>query len=93
VAMTLGGFGDVRRERAGAFLLSRLVESGGRVVAVRRLGQDRAGEVRLGRFLHNDAVTCDEMLQEAARRTAVRSTGRHVLAIQDTTSVRSEGGG
>ena len=33
------------------------------------------------------------MLQEAARRTAERCVGCHVLAVQDTTVVRSEGGG
>lgn len=33
------------------------------------------------------------MLSEAAGRTAERCMGRHVLAIQDTTVLRSEGGG
>ncbi len=33
------------------------------------------------------------MVAEAARRTGERCGGRHVLAIQDTTVVRSEGGG
>jgi hypothetical protein len=57
------------------------------------LGGDRAGEVRLTRFLRNEAVTCSEMLAEAAERTAERCVGRHVLAIQDTTVLRSHGGG
>jgi len=30
---------------------------------------------------------------EAAAQTAMRCEGRHVLAIQDTTVIRSEGGG
>src|SRR6202007_2784883 len=33
------------------------------------------------------------MTAEAGRRTAERCAGRHVLAIQDTTVVRSQGGG
>jgi len=33
------------------------------------------------------------MVGEAARRTAARCAGRHVLAIQDTTVVQSRGGG
>ena len=33
------------------------------------------------------------MVEEAGRRTAERCAGRHVLAIQDTTVVRSAGGG
>jgi hypothetical protein len=69
------------------------VESGGRKLRIRRLGGDRAGEIRLTRFLRNAAVTCSEMLAEAAERTAERCVGRHVLAIQDTTVLRSQGGG
>jgi hypothetical protein len=57
------------------------------------LGGDRAGEIQLTRFLRNDAVSVEEMLAEAARRTAERCAGRDVLAIQDTTVIRSHGGG
>jgi hypothetical protein len=60
---------------------------------VRRLGGNRAGEVRLTRLLRNEAFSCEEMLSEAARRTSERCVGQHVLAIQDTTVLRSEGGG
>lgn len=45
------------------------------------------------RFLRNDAVTVEEMLTEAASRTADRCGGRHIVAIQDTTVLRSKGGG
>jgi len=69
------------------------VETGGRRVRVRRLGGDRAGEVRLTRLLRNAAVTPEAMVAEAGSRTAGRCAGLHVLAIQDTTVVRSEGGG
>jgi hypothetical protein len=57
------------------------------------LGGSRAGEIRLTRLLRNEAFSCEEMLAEAAERTAERCAGRHVLAIQDTTVLRSEGGG
>jgi hypothetical protein len=66
---------------------------GGGRVRVRRLGGDRAGEIRLTRLLRNAAVTPEAMVAEAASRTAERCAGLHVLAIQDTTVVRSEGGG
>lgn len=69
------------------------METGGRRVRVRRLGGDRAGEIRLTRLLRNAAVTPGAMVAEAASRTAQRCAGLHVLAIQDTTVVRSEGGG
>lgn len=68
---------------------TRLVEIGGRGVRVRRLGQDRAGEIRITRFLRNPAVTIEEMVETAAARCEARVAGRHVLAIQDTTTVRA----
>jgi len=74
-------------------LRARLVEVGCRGVRVRRLGGDRAGEIRLTRFLRNRSVTPAEMAQTAGQATSGRCAGRHVLAIQDTTVVRSEGGG
>ena len=79
--------------KRGAFLLGRLVAVGGHGVRVRRLGGDRAGEIRLTRFLRNAAVTIEEMLAESGRRTAARCADRAVLVIQDTTVVHSEGGG
>lgn len=60
---------------------------------MRRLGGSRAGEIRLTRLLRNEAFSGEEMLAEAAERTAERCMGRPVLAIQDTTVLRSEGGG
>ena len=60
---------------------------------MRRLGGDRAGEIRLTRLLRNDAVTAGEMAAQAARGTSQRCEGRDVLVIQDTTVIRSEGGG
>lgn len=60
--------------------------SGG--ISVRRLGGGRAGEMRISRFLHNSKVTVPAMLEAAFSGTSSRVGGRHVLAIQDTTSVR-----
>ena len=66
---------------------------GPRGVRVRRLGGNRAGEIRITRFLRNRAVTVAEMVATAATHTAGRVAGRHVLAIQDTTTVRAEAEG
>jgi hypothetical protein len=60
IPISLGRFGDDRREDAGIFLHSRLVENCAHGISVRCLGQDRAGEMRLTRFLHNDPVTIEE---------------------------------
>jgi hypothetical protein len=62
-------------------------------VRVRRLGGDRAGEMRITRFLRNGRVSVAEMVGRAAARTAERVAGRHILAIQDTTSLRDDGWG
>jgi hypothetical protein len=70
-------------------LHERLVSDGGRGVRVRRLGRDRAGEMRITRFLHNPAVSVSEMVETALAGTCRSVSGRHVLAIQDTTTVRA----
>ena len=72
--------------KKGAWLHERLVAVGCLGVAVRRLGGDRAGEIGLGRFLRNPAVSTEAMVAEAAERTAGRCAGRRVLVIQDTTA-------
>lgn len=77
--------------KRGAFFLDRLVTAGQGGACVRRLGGTRAGEVKLWRFLHNPRVTPAEMVATAVRRTAARVSARHVLAIQDTTSLRDDG--
>jgi hypothetical protein len=84
-------FWGVRRhpvEKCGFFFHERLVSSGGWGNSVRGLGGDRSGEMRIWRFLHNPKVTVREMLETASVRTCLQGHGRHVLAIQDTTSVR-----
>jgi hypothetical protein len=72
-------------------LLDRLLAVGQAGVRVRPLGGNRAGEVRLGRFLRNRRVSSAEMVATACARTAGLVKGRHVLAIQDTTSLRDDG--
>jgi len=88
--MELGEFGDRRLARGGSFLMERLVEVGQSGVRVRALGGDRAGEIRLTRFLRNERVTSAEMFATAAQRTAGLVAGRHILAIQDTTTLRDD---
>jgi Transposase DDE domain len=65
-----------------------LAASGSWGASVRSLGGNRSGEMRITRFLHNPKVTTGEMLSTASARTCSQAGGRHVLAIQDTTSVR-----
>jgi hypothetical protein len=72
-------------------LLARLVCVGQSGVSVRRVGGNRAGEMRFTRFLRNPRVSPQEMVATARTRTAQRVRGRHVLAIQDTTTLRDDG--
>ena len=44
--------------------------------------------MRISRFLHNRRVTAREIVETAAARACAQVAGRHVLAIQDTISVR-----
>ena len=73
--------------------MDRLVRAGGQGVRVRRLGANRAGEIRLTRFLRNPKVSPGQMVESAAARLKERCRDREVLAIQDTTVVASSGGG
>jgi hypothetical protein len=81
----VGKFGDRRLARTGAQLYSRMVEQ--ESVCLRRLGRDRAGEMRFGRWLSNPKVTRQEIMREASQKTAELAAGRHVLAIQDTSEL------
>ena len=69
-------------------MYERLVAHGGKGVSVRGLGGDRAGEMRITRFLHNPKVTIDEIVGTARARACALVAGRHVLAIQDTSALR-----
>jgi Transposase DDE domain len=72
-------------------LLARLVCVGQSGISVRRVGGNRAGEMRFTRFLRNPRVTPAEMVATARARTAGLVKGRHILAIQDTTTLRDDG--
>jgi hypothetical protein len=71
--------------------LGRLVSDGQSGISVRRIGGNRAGEMQITRFLRNPRVTPDEMVATARTRTSGLVKGRHILAIQDTTTLRDDG--
>lgn len=81
----LGYFGDARRGRCGDFVARRMAER--QTVCVRKLADDRAEQVRVRRFLTNEAVTVEEMVAHRAMFVAAAAKGRHVLAIQDTSEI------
>jgi Transposase DDE domain len=72
-------------------LLERLCALGAHGISLRLLGGERAGEVQLGRRLNNPRVTATEMVATARADLLGRVAGRHVLAIQASTSLRDDG--
>ena len=58
---------------------------------MRALGGGRAGEMQITRFLRSRKVTSSEMAAAAGDRTRQVAGGRHILAIQDTTTLRDDG--
>lgn len=85
----IGFFGDTRREKAGATLFERVVETGSLVL--REVGGDRGGEISAQRFLASRHVTHQEILATAGRRTAGACAGRRIVAAQDTTEINFSG--
>jgi Transposase DDE domain len=85
----VGYFGDVRRERAGAMLLERVVATGSLVL--RRAGGDRAGELSAHRFLDSAHVTPEDIFATVGMRTAAACAGRRIVAAQDTTEINFKG--
>jgi hypothetical protein len=82
----LGSFGDERLQKGGADFLGALLAKPS--CCLRQLASGRRDrEVKFGRFLHNDRVTAEEIVETAAAHTARAAQGRHVLAIQDTTDL------
>jgi len=83
---SLGSFGDARLDRVGAIVLERRALR--KTVCLRRLGGNRGGEVRFGRFFANEKVTAEKIVDDWGRLTGPAAAGRHVLAIQDTCEVK-----
>src|SRR5882757_1226701 len=88
-AGALGYFGDARRAAVGTDLIERVTASGSLVI--RKLGETRAGELAIHRFLAAPSVTCQEMLQTLAGRTMAAAAGRRIVVAQDTTEINFAG--
>jgi hypothetical protein len=85
----LGYFGDARRAAVGTELLERVTATGSLVI--RKLGETRAGELAIHRFLAAPSVTCNEMLETLAGRTVAAAAGRRIVVAQDTTEINFSG--
>lgn len=87
--LTIGAFGDPRREERGAWILERAVARGS--LTIRTIGETRAGEMAVHRFLDSPEVTVEEILGTCGERTAAACTGRRIVAVQDTTEINFRG--
>src|ERR1017187_10396954 len=85
----LGYFGDARRAAVGTELLERVTATGSLVI--RKLGETRAGELAIHRFLAAPSVTCNEMLETLAGRTVAAAAGWRIVVAQDTTEINFSG--
>ena len=88
-AGALGYFGDARRAAVGTELLERVTATGSLVI--RKLGETRAGELAMHRFLAAPSVTHGEMLETLAGRTMAAASGRRIVVAQDTTEINFAG--
>ncbi len=55
---------------------------------LKRLGGDRKGEERVGRFFANEKVTAAKIIEGWSALTGAACAGRHVLAIDDTSETK-----
>jgi hypothetical protein len=82
-------FGDIRVAQRADWLIDRVAALG--TLKLRRIGETRAGEVAVGRFLSSPYVSVDTIIETLAVRTAKQCVGRRVLAVQDTTEINFAG--
>jgi hypothetical protein len=94
VASGFGGglamsFGDIRVAQRADWLIERVATAG--TLVLRKVGETRAGEKAVHRFLSSRYVSADRIVETLAARTAVQCAGRRILAVQDTTEINFAG--
>jgi hypothetical protein len=82
-------FGDIRVAGRADWLIERVAATGSLVV--RQLGETRAGEIAVHRFLSSPYVSVDRIVEALSVRTTEACVGRQVLVVQDTTEVNFAG--
>jgi hypothetical protein len=81
-------FVDKRLKRSGELLFDRMLDR--KKVSLRQLANGRSEAVKFERWLRNDNVTINNLVQAEQSRLASIVKDRHVLAIQDTTELNYE---
>ena len=78
-------FGDIRVAERAEWVIERVVATGSLVL--RKVGETRAGEIAVHRFLSSPYVSVARIVETLAGRTAKQCVGRRVLAVQDTSEI------
>jgi len=82
-------FGDIRVAERAQWLIERVATAG--TLVLRKLGETRAGEKAVHRFLSSPYVSAERIVETLAARTAAQCAGRRILVVQDTTEVNFSG--
>ena len=82
-------FGDIRVAERADWLIERVATAG--TLVLRKLGETRAGEKAVHRFLSSPYVGVERIVETLAARTAVQCGKRRILAVQDTTEINFSG--
>ncbi|WP_345027146.1 transposase DNA-binding-containing protein, partial [Flavivirga jejuensis] len=80
-----GELGDLRSERRGMELWSKLSRCPSSTI--RQLASNTAEQKAYYRFLNNDNIKEEDLINESSRRMGNLSEGRHLLCLQDTCEV------
>jgi len=80
-----GKLGDLRSERRAMELWGKLSERPSSTI--RQLASDKSEQKAYYRFLNNERVKEEQLIDESSHRMGKLSKGRHLLCIQDTCEV------
>ncbi len=78
-------FGDIRLDNRGKRLIESICDC--QRVCIRQFSEGRNEEVSNGRFLRNQKVAPEKMLPYAYNKAAELCAGKHVLLVQDTSTM------
>jgi len=81
----IGKLGDLRSERRGMKLWSRLSEHPSSTI--RQLANNKAEQKAYYRFLNSNSIKEEQLIDESSQRMSKLSKGRHLLCVQDTCEV------
>lgn len=82
-------FGDIRVAHRADWLIERVAALG--TVVLRRIGENRAGEMAIHRFLSSPYVSTENIVATLSARTAEQCRGRRILVVQDTSEINFAG--